>query len=72
MGDYHLNAQFSRIAETTPLPTSAFSPEEIVDKIKGKLAESVQFHSSGLSGPSNAASKLPSKKTSFNWNEQDS
>ena len=61
MEDYHLNEQFSPIAETTPLPTSALSPEEIVDRIKGKLAESVQYNSSELSQPSNAASKLPSK-----------
>ena len=61
LGDYHLNAQFSPIAETTPLPTSALSPEEIVDRIKGRLAESVQFISSESSQPSNGSSELPSK-----------
>ena len=60
-GDYHLNAQFSPIAETTPFPTSALSPEEIVDKIKGRLAESAWFISFESSQPSNSASKLPSK-----------
>ena len=46
LGDDHLNAQFSPIAETTPIPTSALSPEEILDRVKGRLAESVQFISS--------------------------
>ena len=32
-----------------------------MDRIKGKLAESVQYNSSELTQPSNAASNLPSK-----------
>ena len=49
LGDYYLHAQFSPIAEKTPLPASALSLEEIVDRIKGRLAESVKFISSELS-----------------------
>ena len=42
MGNYHLHSQFSPLAEVTPLPKSVFSPEDIVDRIKGKLADSMQ------------------------------
>ena len=56
-----MHMQFSPITETTPFPTSALSPEETLDRIKGRLAESVPFISSELSQPSNGAAKLPSK-----------
>ena len=42
MGNHHLHSQFSPLAEVTPLPKSVLSPEDIVDRIKGKLADSMQ------------------------------
>ena len=64
MGDYHLHAQFSPLAETTPFPTSTYSPHEIVSRIKGKLAESMQPSLSDSNQSSASASKPPPKKLS--------
>ena len=63
-GDYRLHAQYSPLAETTPFPTSTFSPHEIVDRIKGKLAESAQLSPSDCNLSSASASKLPPTKLS--------
>ena len=42
MGNYHLHSQYLQLRELTPIPTSSFSPDEIVSRIRGKLAHSTE------------------------------
>ena len=52
MGNYHLHEQFSDLYDTSPIPATTVSPDEIVERIKGKLRESTQptlFQTSPLS-----------------------
>ena len=38
MGNYHLHPQYQQLQNCTPVPNSAFSPDEIVSRIKGTLS----------------------------------
>ena len=42
LGNYHLHSQYLQLRELTPIPTSSFSPDEIVSRIRGKLAHSTE------------------------------
>ena len=42
LGNYHLHSQYLQLRELTPIPTTSFSPDEIVSRIRGKLAHSTE------------------------------
>ena len=42
LGNCHLHSQYLQLREFTPIPTSSFSPDEIVSRIRGKLAHSTE------------------------------